>query len=111
MMSRGGPMRLREVVSGRSAFAWHRRCARSTSWLRELSSASARLAGHHLIDFRRWNTPAFGACLTELTNAMLHDALAGEPAQAARRAATAPADRQANSRRGTPRGRAVPVGE
>ena len=105
-------MRLREVVSGRSAFAWRRRCARSTSWLRELSSASARLADHHLIDFRRWNTPAFGAaCLTELTNAMFHDAPAGESAQAARRAATAPADRQANSRRGTPPGRAVPAGE
>lgn len=97
-------MRLHEFVSGSSAFAWRRRCARSTSWLHELSRASARLAGYHLPDFERWTTSIFGACLTELTNVIVDDVLAGGPARAMRRhvtgsAETRPADRRADNGR------------
>ena len=104
-------MRLREVVSGRSAFTWRRRCARSTSWLRELSVASARLADRRLPDLARWSTPTLGTCLTELTNAIFHAAPAGEPAPAARRPVTASANRQASSRDKIRPGRAVAAGQ
>jgi hypothetical protein len=109
-------MRLREVVSGRSAFAWQRRCARSTSWLRELSDASARLAGYHLPDFARRNAPVFGTCLTELTNVIADDVPPGGPAQALRRrmtrpAETRPADRRADEGRKAWLSRALPAGE
>ena len=109
-------MRLREVVSGRSAFAWRRRCARSTSWRRELSGASARLAGYHLPDFARRNAPLFGTCLTELTSVIADDVPPGGPAQALRRpmtrpAETRPADGRADDGRKARLSRALPAGE
>jgi hypothetical protein len=95
-------MRLREVVSGSAAFAWRRRRARATSWVGQFLGASTPPAGRHLPGFARGNAPAFGTCLTEMTDIIFDDVPAGEPAQATRRRVTTPAGGQADSKR-TPR--------
>ena len=62
-------MRVREIVSGRSALAWRRGFSRGALWLRALSAASAWLPAQDPLGAAEWNTSVFGARLAELTAA------------------------------------------